>query len=202
MNSIPTPCPGAGRPSSLTWTDIGVLLLLCLVRYGFTLVYHQVLTTHETVHCENVREMFQSGDWIIPTYGGRVWLERPPLPHWATGAVASLVGSVDQDWAMRVASILAGVAAVLLTARMASVWYGRVVGLLSGATLATMREFASYSTGPEADIFLCTMVLVVHALLARLEFEERSADGAAPPRFLGGRSGRCWRSSRPSASPT
>jgi len=165
-----------------------LLLLLCLVRYGFTLVYHRVLTTHEAVHCENVREMFRDGDWLIPTYGGRVWLERPPLPHWATGAVASLVGGVDRDWAMRVASILAGAAAVLLTARMASVWYGRGVGLLSGAVLATMREFANYSTGPEADIFLCTMVALGHALLARLEFEERPVEGPVRARFLGGRS--------------
>ena len=62
--------------------DFALLGLLCLGLFGFTMAENQVLTTHEAVHCQNVREMWASHDWIIPTYGGRPWLERPPLPDW------------------------------------------------------------------------------------------------------------------------
>ena len=188
MNPVSSLPNATGQKPGLTWGDAAILVLLCMVLYGYTLVHHRELTTHQAIHCENVREMFVSGDWIIPTYGSRPWLERPPLPHWATGAAAALVGGLDQDWAMRIGSILAGLAAVVLTARMAAVWYGRTIGLLSGAVLATMREFSSYSTGPEADIFLCTMVTAAHALAVQWEFAERPGETAARVGFLGKRS--------------
>jgi 4-amino-4-deoxy-L-arabinose transferase-like glycosyltransferase len=174
--------------SGLGWLDVVLLSGLCLLVYGYHVVHHRVLTTHQAVHCENVREMFQSGDWLIPTYGGRPWLERPPLPHWLTGIAAELVGSLDDEGAMRAGSIVAGIAAVLLLAQLAAVFYGRAVGLLSGAILATMFEFVEYATGPEADIFLCTAVLLANALLVRIEFVERAGNVATVFTFLGKRS--------------
>jgi 4-amino-4-deoxy-L-arabinose transferase-like glycosyltransferase len=175
-------------PSRFTWREVAVLLFLCSVLYGYRLIHHRDLTTHQAVHCENVREMFLGGDWIIPTYGGRPWLERPPLPHWITGAAASAVGGLEQEWALRLGSILAAVAAVVLVARLSAVWYGRTIGLLSGAILATMREFADYGTGPEADIFLCALVTLAHALLIRLEFRQRPVETMAGGGFWGARS--------------
>ncbi len=180
----PEPAPRHG----LTWRDLGVLVVLCTLLYGYRLVHQRVLSTHEAVHCENVREMFLSHDWIIPSYGDRPWLERPPLPHWITGSAASLVGGLEEAWALRLGSILAGLLAVLLTARMAGLWYGRAAGLLAGAILATMREFADYATGPEADIFLCAMVTAAHALLVRLEFQKRLTENGPRGGILGRRS--------------
>jgi 4-amino-4-deoxy-L-arabinose transferase-like glycosyltransferase len=157
-------------PEGLRPADLALLALLCLVLFGFTLVENQVLTTHEAVHCQNVREMWASHDWIIPTYGGRPWLERPPLPHWATGAFVALVGHPEQAWAYRGASVLAGMLIVLMTSWMASRWYGRGIGLLAGVILATMREFTHYAEAPECDIFLCLLVAAALALFVRLEF--------------------------------
>ncbi|MBI1918955.1 MAG: hypothetical protein HYS12_30055 [Planctomycetes bacterium] len=169
------------RPADLT-----LLGLLCLGLFGFTMAENQVLTTHEAVHCQNVREMWASHDWIIPTYGGRPWLERPPLPHWATGAFVALIGRPEQAWTYRGASVLAGALIVLMTAWMTAHWYGRGIGMLTGVILATMREFTHYAEAPECDIFLCLIVTAALALFVRLEFGR----GAAAPgerRFLGRR---------------
>ncbi len=155
---------------SLRFVDYAILLLLCVLLFGFSLVQPRALTTHETTHCLNVREMFQSGEYLIPTYGGRPWLERPPAPHWLTGIPASIVGGLNAEWAMRVGSILIATIAVLVFAWAVAGCFGRTIGLMSGAILATMREFAAYAVGPEADIFLASTVTICGALLMRLQF--------------------------------
>src|SRR5262245_22720321 len=129
----------------LRWFDYLLLAGFCLVLFGFTSLYERTLNPHETVHCLNVREMLASGDWLVPTYGGRPWLERPPLPHWLTALVAAPFGAGEKVWTYRLSSHLAGMACVLLVAWMASVWYGRGMGILAGLVLATMLDFYVYS---------------------------------------------------------
>src|SRR5579862_2615416 len=169
-------------PSRMTKRDYGLLMLFCLVLFSFPLINNRVLTTHETVHCQNIREMMQGGDWIIPHYGGRVWMERPPLPFWITAAFVQMFG--DNPVSYRLAPLVMGVWCVLLVGWMASVWYGRAAGLASGLILATMREFTHYSTGAEADIFLCAIVTSALALFVYLEFCRRPAETESV-RFLG-----------------
>ena len=67
--------------------------------------------------------MMHDGDWIIPHYGGRVWMERPPLPFWITAAFVEVCG--DNPVAYRLAPLVMGWWCVLLVGWMASVWYGR-----------------------------------------------------------------------------
>lgn len=168
----------------LRGVDYALLGGLCLVLFGFALIDGRVLTTHETAHCQNVREMLADGDWIIPKYGGRPWLERPPLPHWITGALVQLSGQPEREWPYRLGPLLMGTVTVWLVAWVAGLWFGRAVGLLGGAILATMREFTVYATGPEADIFLCTLVTAALALFVRVEF---SGETHPDERLLGRR---------------
>jgi 4-amino-4-deoxy-L-arabinose transferase-like glycosyltransferase len=168
----------------LGWKDYALLTLFCLVLFSFPLFNDRVLTTHETVHCQNVREMLQGGDWIIPHYGGRVWMERPPLPFWITAAFVQIFG--DHAVSYRLPPLVLGGWCVLLVGWMASVWYGRVIGLASGLILATMREFTHYSTGAEADMFLCAIVTSALALFVYLEFGRSRAE-AESARFVASR---------------
>jgi 4-amino-4-deoxy-L-arabinose transferase-like glycosyltransferase len=161
-------------PARLGWKEYSLLGLFCLVLFSFPLFNNRVLTTHETVHCQNVREMMQGGDWIIPHYGGRVWMERPPLPFWISAAFVQAFG--DNPVSYRLAPLLMGCWCVLLVGWMASVWYGRGIGLASGLILATMREFTHYSTGAEADMFLCAIVTSALALFVYLEYCRRPAE--------------------------
>ncbi|MEZ6139613.1 MAG: glycosyltransferase family 39 protein [Zavarzinella sp.] len=156
------------QSSPLQRNDYIWLSLLCWVYFGISLVIPRVFTTHETTHCINVREMFDSGSYLIPTYGGRVWLERPPVPHWLTGVGALLVGDIQDEFAMRFPSILFSWLTVLLVAHLAAQVFGRITGLLSGLVLATMREFASYAVAPEADIFLAGIVTIGGMLALKL----------------------------------
>jgi 4-amino-4-deoxy-L-arabinose transferase-like glycosyltransferase len=176
--SMPEHAPG------LISRDYLLLLAYSLILFSFPLIYNRTLTTHETVHCVNIREMRTDGDWIIPHYGGRPWLERPPLPFWLTLPLVEVFGDTARVY--RLAPMLVALPCILLCAWMASVWFGRGVGLLAGLALATMREFTHYATAPECDMFLCGVITTAMALFVYLEFRLRPA-GDERGFFLGRR---------------
>jgi 4-amino-4-deoxy-L-arabinose transferase-like glycosyltransferase len=155
--------------------DFLLLAAYSLLLSAVPLCCERTFTVHETVGCVNIREMRADGDWVIPHYGGRPWLERPPLPFWLTQPFVSALGDVPA--AYRLPPALVALGCVLLAGWMASVWFGRGVGLLAGLILATIREFVQYSTGPESDMFLSGVVTVAIALFVHLEFRRRPAAG-------------------------
>lgn len=162
---------------ALRWTDYLLLMTLCAVWGLISLVDGRTLTSHETTHCQNVREMFEDRQFLIATYGRRPWLERPSVPHLLTGIPASIVADCATPWAMRFSSMLAGCAAVLAIAWAMAGAMGRTFGLMCGCIFATFREFAAYSTGPEADIYLAMAVTIAGSLFIRSEF---GPNGAKP----------------------
>jgi 4-amino-4-deoxy-L-arabinose transferase-like glycosyltransferase len=161
---MPAPLPRLRRADYLLLTGA------CLLLFGYALIESRCLTMHEAVLPENSREMMVDHDWLIPKYGFRPWLERPPLPQWITVGFASVVGHCDREWIVRTPVVLLGTFVVLLVGWMTSLWYGRTVGLISGLVLATMWEFYTYSSDAEADMFLCAIVTGAVALFVYLEF--------------------------------
>ncbi len=165
--------------------DYLLLAIFCLLLFGFALVNGRPLSGHEAIQPETVREMLADHDWIIPKYGGRPWLERPPLPQWLMVSVAAIVGRCDAEWIVRIPPVMLGTGIVLLVAGLAAGWYGRAIGMISGLILASMLEFYRYSSNPEADIFLCAIVTATLALFAYLEFGAPADD--APVGLVGRR---------------
>ena len=116
------------------------------------------LSLHEGILPQTSCEMLEDRDWIVPKSGGRLWLEKPPLPQWMTVVVAGVVGRCDREWVVRLLPALIGTGVVLLLSWMSTIWFGGTIGLLSGFILATMFEFTRYARLAEADIFLCGLV--------------------------------------------
>src|SRR4051812_49489191 len=50
------------------------------------------LTYHEAFVAQAAREMIAGGDVVVPTIGGRPWLEKPPLPIWLVAGPGRLAG--------------------------------------------------------------------------------------------------------------
>ena len=132
-----------------------------------------MLSGHESVQPQTSREMFHGGHlshWLVPTIGGDAWLERPPVPMWFICGVYAVTGTANNDAVARFAAVLAAVPIVLLVAGIGGRLYGRGAGLATGVIYATMHEVYSYSSNPEADIFLALIVTAVLAVFVRLEF--------------------------------
>ncbi|MFM8582339.1 MAG: ArnT family glycosyltransferase, partial [Planctomycetaceae bacterium] len=150
--------------------ETALLLTYCLLFFGLSLVGGRPLTMHEGVLPETSREMSLDHDWIIPKNGGRPWMENPPLPQWITVAIGACFGGCDRVWTTRIGPALAATLAVWLTARMATRWFGRGVGLLAGLVLATTYEFTQYAWLAEDEIFLCALCTLAIDAFVSLEF--------------------------------
>jgi 4-amino-4-deoxy-L-arabinose transferase-like glycosyltransferase len=152
-----------------------LLFVYCLLLFLFPVFFNRPFSTHETSHVVPIQEMRQDRDWIIPHYGGRPWLERPPLPFWLTVPLLEVFGDIPAVY--RLAPVPIAISCVLLGAWMAALWFGRTIGLLAGLILATMREFTYYAPMPQCDMFLCGLVTYALSAFVYLEFRCRPADG-------------------------
>ncbi len=155
-----------------------LLTLFCVLFFGYSTIGGRPLTMHEGRLPQTTREMVASHDWrnwMVPSNGGRPWVERPPVPHWITALVTAPFGGPDAIWKVRLAPMLAGLAGVLLLAWMAAFLFGRSIGLLAGFAQATMFEFFSYSWLAEDDIFLTVVLYGALAVFLKLEFSPRYA---------------------------
>jgi 4-amino-4-deoxy-L-arabinose transferase-like glycosyltransferase len=147
--------------------DYVLLGLISLAFFSHTLFIGRVFTLHESILPQTSREMLADHDWMIPKNGGRPWLEKPPLPQWITVAVLRVTGCVESEWPYRLAPIFCGTGTILLAAWLASTYFGRRIGWLSGLILATCWDFLRYATYAEADIFLCLIVAAAVVAFAR-----------------------------------
>lgn len=171
-------------PKSLTYYDLMGISAFSLALFLIVPLSGRILTGHESVQPQTSREMYQGGDWIIPTMGGDPWLERPPVPSWFICGVYTVAGTASSDAVARIAAILVAVPIVLLIAGIGSCLYGRTTGILAGLICATMQEFYAYASNPEADIFLALIVTGVLAVFARLEFGQRADRSGESTGFL------------------
>lgn len=167
--------------------DYLLLLLLCAALYGWSAFGGRPLTMHEARLPELAREMIQTGHWMLPQSGGRPWLERPPLPHWFIAASCLIFGRADVEWVVRLPSAMMGALIVLLVAWMAGRHFGRSIGLLAGAAMATMYEQYQYASLAEDDIFLAAVVCLAMAIFVKAEFPSPpSPQPASAGSLLGG----------------
>jgi 4-amino-4-deoxy-L-arabinose transferase-like glycosyltransferase len=177
-------------PPGLTRRDFALLALFSFALFSICPLLGRMLSGHESVQPQTSREMCHGGHlshWLVPTIGGDPWLERPPVPMWFICGVYAVAGTAQSDMVARFAAVLAAVPIVLLVAGIGSRLYGRGAGLASGLIFANMHEVYSYSSNPEADIFLALIVTAVIAVFVRLEFG--SAPSPTPPPGGDGRIG-------------
>ncbi len=177
--------PTDGPADAPRWADYLMVGLFSLALFGYAAVSGRPLTMHEARLPHTSREMLARHEWLLPTSGGRPWLERPPLPHWVVMAAMAVTGRVDRVWVVRLPSAVMGAWTVLCVTRIAGRGFGRTVAILSGLALATSYEFYLYAGSAEDDVYLAALVASAVALVA--------ADGNSRPwRPLGRRPWHVW----------
>ena len=81
-------------------------------------------------------EMQRSGDLVVPTFEGQPRLVKPPLLHWLQAALFSILGTAE--WVVRLPSIAATLATLLITGWVARRRFGEQGALWATLCLATM----------------------------------------------------------------
>src|SRR5262245_30870085 len=115
------------------------------------------LSYHEAFVAQAAREMAASGDALVPTIGGRPWLEKPPLAVWLVALLGPLAGGVGESVARAPSAVAAGVMAVGV-ATLAAGRFGAGVGLIAGAVQATTVWVMIRGRLAEADMLLACLV--------------------------------------------
>jgi 4-amino-4-deoxy-L-arabinose transferase-like glycosyltransferase len=103
------------------------VLLLTAAPLLFLNLYYPLLEPDENRNAQIALEMFQSGDYVVPTRIGDPYLYKPPLLFWLISASYGLFGV--NEWAARLPIALAALFTVAMT-----YWLGRVTTIcLAGA---------------------------------------------------------------------
>ncbi len=96
------------------------------------------METHEDFVAQTSREMLESGDPIVPTFGDRQRLQKPPLMYWVVGTFSKVVGRIDvPPWCARLPSAFASVLLVGVVMGLGATVYDRKTACLAGGLTAS-----------------------------------------------------------------
>jgi 4-amino-4-deoxy-L-arabinose transferase-like glycosyltransferase len=140
------------RPDRRDAWALLILVGLCLALFFVRLGGMALLNQDEGRHATTSKEMVQTGDWLTPRFNGENFYDKPALFNWFVAACFVVMGFTE--FAARLPAAVLGLATVLVTFALGRRMFGRTVGLLAGAALATSGEFLVLSRVVVHDISL------------------------------------------------
>jgi 4-amino-4-deoxy-L-arabinose transferase-like glycosyltransferase len=95
-------------------------------------------------------EMWQSGDWVVPTCNYRLRVDKPALLYWMQSTAFTVLG--PNEFSARLPSALAALAALLTVYELGRRTFGTQAGLLAGLLLGGSVGFcaAAHFANPDA----------------------------------------------------
>ncbi len=87
------------------------------------------------MYAEIAREMLASGDWIVPTFNGIPYIEKPPLMYWLTAGTLAALG--PSEFAARLWKVLPVLGTIAATWTLGAHLFSSRVGIVGAGILAT-----------------------------------------------------------------
>src|SRR5205085_4446315 len=102
--------------------------------------------------------MYESGNWIVPTFNFVLRVDKPALLYWLQMLGYHFFGV--SEFSARLPSALAALGAVLLTYELGRKMFSAVAGLYAGLILASSILFcaAAHFANPDALLNACTVL--------------------------------------------
>ncbi len=170
--------PRVRRPAG-GWARTLLLVALAAASLAPSVVGRELLPPDEPRFALVAREMFTSGDWVVPTRGGRLYLDKPPLLFW-TAALAFRAAGGPSEAAARIPPLLATLLLVLVLHRQGRRWFGE-----PAATLGTL-VFSSFLLVQQRGAWVATDPLLASAVFLALAALDRCREGGVLPAALAG----------------
>lgn len=104
------------------------------------------------------REMVRGGPLLVAHLFGDIYPDKPPLYFWATALLGWLDGGRIGEATARLPAAAAGIAGLLLVARLGADLFGGRAGLLAACVLGTSNLFFWYARQGHPDQFLTAFV--------------------------------------------
>jgi 4-amino-4-deoxy-L-arabinose transferase-like glycosyltransferase len=149
----------------------GLLLAVGLVLFLWNLGGPSLWDMDEGKNATAALEMYESGNWVVPTFNGELRADKPALLYWLQ-IVAYRVFGIG-EFAARLPSALAALAALLLAYELGRALFGETTGLLTGLIAAStpMVCGAARFANPDALLHFFTLLTM---LIFWLGHERRS----------------------------
>jgi 4-amino-4-deoxy-L-arabinose transferase-like glycosyltransferase len=137
--------------------------------------YPSLLDPDEAHYAQITREMLETGNWLVPTFDGKAYIDKPVFFHWIQGLSMTLFG--QNELAARLPSALAALLLMAIVWRLGTRLFDRQTGERAAAMFATVPlTFALAGIGQldmlyAAFLFGGVACLIVSALDGRLRLQ-------------------------------
>ncbi len=156
--------PEPGRICSWRWALAGFVVVAGMVLF-YRLGSFRTFSSHEVYAVVPAREMLETGDWILPKFGGLERLRKPPLAYWIVAGSARMLGGLS-PLSARLPSAFAGLLLAGLMGVWAWRWYGPRVGWAAAFVQLTSAWFVIFARKAEIDMALCLFTTTALFLIA------------------------------------
>ena len=116
-------------------------------------------SSHEIRHAEIIREMAESGDYLVPKLLGKTYYDKPPVMHAAAAVLTRIVGEPSMTIA-RMPSAVAGILGVLATYGVGLLLLDRCTALVGAFALLGMPGYSLMARQARPDMLLCFSIIV------------------------------------------
>ncbi len=150
------------------------VMVLAFVLFFVSLGARDLWNPNEPTYGRAVVEMFESGNWLIPTVNDKVFAEKPILYYWLALLASSAYGEVN-ELTLRIPSAIAGCCSVALTYFLVLPYVGRRRAALASLLFITLYQVFWASRAVQMDVWvMCSTLGVLLPLTRMLDF------GASP----------------------
>jgi len=115
--------------------------------------------SREVRHAEIVREMAESGDYLVPKLLGKTYYDKPPVMHAAAAVLTRIVGEPSMTL-VRMPSAIAAILGVLATYGVGLLLLDRKTALVGAFALLGMPGYSLMARQARPDMILCFSVIV------------------------------------------
>lgn len=114
--------------------------------------------SREIRHAEIIREMAESGDYLVPKLLGKPYYDKPPVMHAAAAVLTRLAGEPSMTIA-RMPSAVAGIFGVLATYGVGLLLLDRKTALVGAFALLGMPGYSLMARQARPDMILCFSII-------------------------------------------
>ncbi len=140
---------------STLWRHQLLLSLVAILVFFSNLGGYPLFEEDEPRNAACGREMFERGDWIVPTFNAQLRTDKPILIYWLMQVSFSLFGV--SEFSARFGSAFLAVGTTLLTYHLGRKLYSPETGLLAGVIVCTSLMFSAVgrSATPDSALIFC-----------------------------------------------
>lgn len=112
------------------------------------------LSNMEARDAQIAREMYESGNWVIPTWNDEPLPWKPPAYDWCAIMSYHVFGGVS-EFSARFPSAVMGIIGVIAVFVFGTLVFSRWTGFFGGLILAVNPEYFEHARKAQTDIYLC-----------------------------------------------